>query len=94
MNQAQEASVSQNGKSTDVMNESKGSNKPAPECLVIDDKESDIEIIPEEAFKRYQHISRIVLCTSRADSSPSRLEPSSGLDSSRLESLGTQLLAA
>ena len=40
------------------MNESKGSNKPAPECLVIDDKESDIEIIPEEAFKRYQHISR------------------------------------
>ena len=40
------------------MNESKGSNKPAPECLVIDDEESDIEIIPEEPFKRYQHISR------------------------------------
>jgi len=58
MNQAQEASVSRNDKSKDVMNESTGSNKPAPECLVIDDEESDIEIIPEETFKRYQHISR------------------------------------
>jgi len=58
MNQAQEASVSRNDKSKDVANESKGSNKPAPECLVIDDEESDIEIIPEETFKRYQHTPR------------------------------------
>ncbi|CAZ81557.1 unnamed protein product [Tuber melanosporum] len=56
MNQAQESSVSRNDKSKDVTNESGGSNMP--ECLVIDDEESDLEIIPEEAFKRYHHTSR------------------------------------
>ncbi|RPA96560.1 hypothetical protein L873DRAFT_1693901 [Choiromyces venosus 120613-1] len=59
MNQAQESSVSRNDKSKGSMNESRGLNKPVPECLVIDDEEeSDLEIIPEEAFKRYQHTSR------------------------------------
>ncbi|CUS08872.1 unnamed protein product [Tuber aestivum] len=82
MNQAQESSVSRNDKSKNVMNESKGSNKPAPECLVIDDEESDLEIIPEETFKRYQHTSRAQEHNENSDIENSDMDESDDEDAS------------